>query len=114
MFAKNGENVRQWSDIRNKMRELARLLVAAREIDRDIVFLKDLISPSKFNTVVESVKKLTEFDDSRCRFSVPSTLLKLRCSLVTVTSILQGQALHRQDNDLKTKAEQFQNLIKLD
>ena len=39
-FAKNGENVRQWSDIRNKMRELARLLVAARDIDRDIVFLK--------------------------------------------------------------------------
>lgn len=44
MFAKNGENVRQWSDIRNKMRELARLLVAARDIDRDIVFLKELIS----------------------------------------------------------------------
>ena len=27
MFSKNGENVRQWSDIRNKMMELARLLL---------------------------------------------------------------------------------------
>ncbi|XP_030266833.1 uncharacterized protein LOC115578126 isoform X2 [Sparus aurata] len=114
MFAENGENVRQWSDIRNKMRELARLLVAAREIDRDIVFLKDLISPAKFNTVLEAVKKMTGFDDVTHQFSVPSTALKMRYSLVTVTSILQGQALHQQDNDLQTRAEQFQKLIELE
>ena len=114
MFSKNGENVRQWSEIRNKMRELARLLVAAREIDGDIVSLKDLISPVKFDTVLEAVKKMTGFDVSTRRFSVPSTALKLRYSLVTVTSILQAQALRQQDNDLKTRAEEFQKLIMME
>lgn len=57
MFLKNGEVVRHRADIRNKMRELARLLMVARTLDKDILCLKDLISPAKFNTVLEAVKK---------------------------------------------------------
>ncbi len=57
MFLKNGEVGRHRADIRNKMRELARLLLVARAIDKDIVALKDLINPAKFNTVLEAVWK---------------------------------------------------------
>lgn len=57
MFLRNGKVGRHRADIRNKMRELARLLLVAREFDKDIVSLKDLINPTKFNTVLEAVKK---------------------------------------------------------
>ena len=96
------------------MRELARLVLVAREIDKDIVFLKDLINPGKFNTVLEAVKKMTGFDHLTNRFSVPSTALKLRHSLVKVSYILQGEALHQEGDTLKSRAEQFIKLIELE
>ncbi|KAM4592751.1 uncharacterized protein PAE49_003226 isoform 2-T2 [Odontesthes bonariensis] len=114
MFLKNGEVGRHRADIRNKMRELARLVLMARNIDKDIVFLKDLICPGKFNTVLEAVKQMTGFNELSNRFSVPSTALKLRHSLVKVSYILQGEALRQGDNDLKSKAEQFIKLIELE
>lgn len=64
MFLKNGEVGRHRADIRNKMRELARLVLMARNVDKDIVFLKDLICPSKFNTVLEAVKQMTGFNQT--------------------------------------------------
>lgn len=114
MFLKNGEIGRHQADIRNKMRELARLVLMARAIDKDIVSLKDLINPRKFNTVLEAVKTMTGFDDSTNRFSAPSTALKLRHSFVKLTYILQGEALQQEDNALKERAEQFNKLIELE
>ncbi len=105
---------RHRADIRNKMRELARLLLVARAIDKDIVALKDLINPGKFNTVLDAVKKMTGFDESTNRFSVPSTALKLRHSLVKVSCILQGEALRQEDGALKRRAENFSKLIELE
>lgn len=114
MFLKNGEAPRYRADIRNKMRELARLVLEARKIDKDIVFLKDLIHPGKFNTVLKAVKSMTGFNDLTNRFLVPSTALKLRHSLVKVAHILQGEALRQEDHGLKARAEQFMRLIELD
>jgi hypothetical protein len=114
MFLKNGEVRRHRADIRNKMRELARFLLSARKIDKDIIFLKDLINPGKFNTVLEAVKSLTGFDAATNRFSVPSTALKLRHSLVKVSYIVQGEALRQEDNVLRGRAEQFIKLIELE
>ncbi|XP_029934175.1 uncharacterized protein LOC115378143 [Myripristis murdjan] len=114
MVLKNGESGRHRADIRNKMRELARLVLVARTMDKDIFFLKDLITPGKFNTVLEAVKKMTGFDSSTNRFSVPSTALKLRHSLVKVSYILQGEGLRQDDDDLKKRAEQFSKLIELE
>ncbi len=35
-----------------RLGELARIVLVARRTDKDIVFLKDLINPGKFNTVL--------------------------------------------------------------
>ncbi|XP_059892526.1 uncharacterized protein LOC132446309 [Gadus macrocephalus] len=86
----------------------------ARKIDKDIISLKDLISPGKFNTVLEAVKNMIGFDALTNRFSVPSTALKLRHSLVKVSYIVQGEALRQQDNVLNGRAEQFVKLIELE
>ncbi|XP_056432890.1 uncharacterized protein LOC130371215 isoform X1 [Gadus chalcogrammus] len=114
MFLKNGEVQRHRADIRNKLRELARLVLMARKIDKDIISLKDLINPGKFNTVLEAVKNMTGFDALTNRFSAPSTALKLRHSLVKVSYIVQGEALRQQDNVLNERAEQFVKLIELE
>lgn len=83
-------------------------------MDTDISSLKDLINPAKFNTVLEAVKEMTGFDHTTNRFSIPSTALKMRHSLVKVSYILQGQALRQDDEDLKKRAEQFGKLIELE
>ncbi len=114
MFLKNGEVGRHRADIRNKMGELARVVLVARKIDKDIVFLKDLINPGKFNTVLEAVKQMTGFDNLTNGFSIPSPALKLRHSLVKVSYILQGEALRQEDDILKGRAEQFIKLIELE
>ncbi|XP_038588945.1 uncharacterized protein LOC119914037 [Micropterus salmoides] len=114
MFLKNGEVRRHQADIRNKMRELARLVLVARKMDNDIVFLKDLITPGKFNTVLEAVKQMTGFNTLTNRFSIPSTALKLRHSLVKVSYILQGDAIRQEDDALKRRVEQFIKLIELE
>lgn len=110
MLLRNGEVKRHRADIRNKMRGLARLVLVARTIDTELtqtLSLKDLINPGKFNTVLEAVKRMTGFDSLSNRFSIPSTALKLRHSLVKVAYILQGEALHQEDDALKRRAEQF-------
>ncbi|XP_051810227.1 uncharacterized protein LOC127535707 isoform X2 [Acanthochromis polyacanthus] len=84
MFLKNGEVGCHRADMRNKMRELTRLVLVARDLDKDTVFLKDLITPAKFNTVLAAVKKMTGFDHLTNRFAVPSTALKLRHSPMKV------------------------------
>ncbi|XP_049446940.1 uncharacterized protein LOC125897585 [Epinephelus fuscoguttatus] len=114
MFLKQGEIGQHRANIRNKMRELARLVLVARTIDKDIVSLKDLINPGKFNTVLEAVKTMTRFDELINRFSASSTALKLRHSLVMVTYILQGEALRQEDYTLEGRAEQFNKLIELE
>nr|XP_049575195.1 uncharacterized protein LOC125968056 isoform X1 [Syngnathus scovelli]XP_049589629.1 uncharacterized protein LOC125977309 isoform X1 [Syngnathus scovelli]XP_049591303.1 uncharacterized protein LOC125978199 [Syngnathus scovelli]XP_049591304.1 uncharacterized protein LOC125978199 [Syngnathus scovelli]XP_049591305.1 uncharacterized protein LOC125978200 [Syngnathus scovelli] len=114
MFLKNGESSRYRADMRNKMRELARLVLEAREIDKDIVFLKDLIHPGKFNTVLKAVKSMNGFNDLTNRYAVPSTPVKLRYSLVTVAQILQGEALRQQDHGLQERADQFLRLIEME
>lgn len=114
MFSKNGEVVRHHSDIRNKMREMARLVMEARKVDKDIVHLQDLIDPSKFDTVLQAVKTMTGFDELNNRFTIPSTALKLRHSLVKVTGILQGEAIRQGDNALKDRVERFDRLIQLE
>lgn len=57
---------------------------------------------------------MTGFDPATNRFSVPSTALKMRHSLVKVSYILQGEALRQDDEDLKKRAEQFGKLIELE
>ncbi|XP_049928186.1 uncharacterized protein LOC126407385 isoform X2 [Epinephelus moara] len=114
MFLNGGEVQRREADIKNKMRELARLVLQARKIDKDIVFLKDLITPEKFNTVLEAVKQMNGFDETTNRYSVPSTALKLRSSLTHVVEILEGEAVRQQDVAIMRRAEQFQKLVDLD
>ncbi|XP_060916511.1 uncharacterized protein LOC132991681 [Labrus mixtus] len=112
VFPKDRKEGQHRADIRNKMRQLARLVLAAREIDPEIISLKDLINPGKFGAVLEAVKTMARFESAQSVMA-PSTASNLHHALLKVSLILQGQALRQQDGDLQAKAERFSRLIEV-
>lgn len=98
-----------------RMHQLARLLMKLREIGQEKeaeAAFEDYIDTSKFDVLVEAVKKLCEFDNkSRLDIGIPSLSLKLghgikRCAQVVKCSALQGK-----DEGLIKRAKRFFDLF---
>lgn len=76
----------KYENIRQRLRELGRLLVALRE--KSIFSFEDAIKPQNFYKVVATVKSITGFDKTLQRFTKPSLALKLGHSLKKIASIV--------------------------
>ncbi|XP_078513618.1 uncharacterized protein LOC144772856 isoform X2 [Lissotriton helveticus] len=111
LYLQKGEVTHQHADIRNKMRELAKLLLEVRKNDHTITSVNDFVNPKKFNAVIKAVKSMTGFSKEKNQYAVPSTAIKLRHTLLKITSIMEGDALRNKDEVLNTQAKQFKQLI---
>ena len=73
--------------VSNKMREMARLLIAIREIDPEIKSLFDTLKPELFHVLVSATKTISGYDESTKTFRAASlalhmgTNLKLLCNV---------------------------------
>ncbi|XP_029298586.1 LOW QUALITY PROTEIN: uncharacterized protein LOC115015426 [Cottoperca gobio] len=80
-------NLRKDDYIRQKLREMGRLLLALHE--KSIFSFEDAIKPKNFYKVVEVVKDITGFDVKMQSYNTPSLALKLGHLLKTIcTSVL--------------------------
>ncbi|XP_039675539.1 uncharacterized protein LOC120570916 isoform X4 [Perca fluviatilis] len=87
--------------IRQKLREMGRLLLALRE--KSIFSFEDAIKPKNFFRVVEAVKDLAGFDEKMQSYNKPSLALKLGHSLKKIgTIVLTGADCNEQMRDTKT------------
>lgn len=116
LFEKYG--LTQCELIRQNMRQLARLIITVKEMTSQNLKLFDLLTPQRFDIVVQGVKQLCgrHQNDStkRPEFNIPSLALKLGHSLKKCANIERGLAL-RQENIRRNEALlAFCNLMELE
>ena len=95
---------------RNKVRELARLVLEFRRCSNDeSASLASLLNPSDFSVVVKAVKALCGFDQETRLYSSTNLALKLGTALKQTALILLNKALKDSDGD--STREQLEKFI---
>ncbi|XP_072389472.1 uncharacterized protein [Diabrotica undecimpunctata] len=105
--------------IRQNMRQLARLTVALRKLNKNpLQSLSDFLVPEKFDIIVQATKEvsITTVDDetSRPQFKIPSLALKIGYSLQKCISIERGSALRSGNVKRNKSLSSFMQLMKLE
>ncbi|XP_072015345.1 uncharacterized protein [Amphiura filiformis] len=94
LFKKHGHNNQQYNTIRSKLREIARLLIAYRDVTgQRTASLDDIISPQKYEDVLKAVRIVTDFNDDDKTYGKPSLALKLGHTLKKASMIVVSKAL---------------------
>nr|XP_023685598.1 uncharacterized protein LOC111853180 isoform X3 [Paramormyrops kingsleyae] len=93
--------------IGQKMRQLARLVMAVGQLESRVKRLHDLIVPSRFRLVIDGVKRVSGFNAAKKRFIVPSLVRKIGYSLKKCAEIVVGEALLAEDKETEKRAKSF-------
>ncbi|ESO90443.1 hypothetical protein LOTGIDRAFT_164025 [Lottia gigantea] len=110
LFKKCAQNKQQFQYVRQKMRELARLLLVVRKKNKDIYALKDFIKPTFFHDILEATKEVAQFCEESASFKTPSLVPKLGGSLKKCAENLKAEAIITGDKSLKKDALDFLDL----
>lgn len=92
--------------IRQKMREMARLLITARAL-KPLKDTEDLVMPSNFPYVIQAVRAVASYELESNSYKIPSLALKLRHSLAKVAGIVQCNAIIANRPVVAESAKQF-------
>ena len=112
IFLKSKGLPHQYNYVRQKIRELARLMLIMKK-NKCNLQLKDCIDPAMFNQVVTAVKSLCGCNE-QAHFEKASLSLKLGHSLKKCAELLKSQALQNGDEALKKKSSDFIELYESD
>ncbi|XP_046691727.1 uncharacterized protein LOC124376601 isoform X2 [Silurus meridionalis] len=104
-----GSDVSKHEYIRQKMREIGRLLISAREVT-PLCKIEDFVDPANFMHVITAVKKACGYDEEKCTFQRPSLALKLGHSLQKIASLVSFQAMMDGDSERAKKANNFSDM----
>ncbi|XP_033096320.1 uncharacterized protein LOC117100633 isoform X2 [Anneissia japonica] len=111
LCSKHGHDPDQHTNIRTKMREVARLVIAFRKLTKSTnASLSSLIDPECFLDVVSAAKLVSGYDECTQTYSIPSLALKLGHSLKTCSLIQKGNALVKGDVELQNRSQNFEQL----
>ena len=83
------------------------LVVTARRLDSSIMWLLDLMSPKKYDTVLEAVRQLCGYSSSSNKYRIPSLALKLGHSLKKCCNIMICNCVKRDDKVKRKQLEAF-------
>jgi hypothetical protein len=92
------------------MKELARLVVCARSMDKTITWLSDCLHPVKFETALAAVRQTCGFCPDTNTYNIPSLALKLGHSLKKCCAIEVCCAIQNMKDEGKKMAEDFMYL----
>ncbi|XP_055080972.1 uncharacterized protein LOC129456606 [Periophthalmus magnuspinnatus] len=108
-FNKHGQKPTKYKYIRQKLREIGRLLLTLRK-DFSIYTLEDAVRPANFQMVIQAVKKVSGFDEEKHCYQTPSLALKLGHSLQKISDIIHCRALMAEDSELVKSTQTFKTL----
>lgn len=91
------------------MREMARLLIAARAIT-PLKSTEDLVMPGNFPHVIQVVRAVAGYELDSNSYKTPSLALKMGHSLAKVTGIVQCNAIIANRHAVAESAKQFATL----
>ncbi|KAF3856684.1 hypothetical protein F7725_017407 [Dissostichus mawsoni] len=108
-FNKHGQDPTKYDYIRQKLREVARLLLTLRK-EFSIQTLEDAVRPANFHVVIRAVKRVSGFKEEKHSYQTPSLALKLGHSLRKICDIIHCRALMAEDSELIKSTQTFQTL----
>ncbi|XP_005171592.1 uncharacterized protein isoform X1 [Danio rerio] len=109
LLNKGGVSAQNKQYVRDKMRELGRLVHNARKTT-SIKTLQDCLNPRKFTETIEAVKSTCGFESESGSFRLPSLARKLGISLLKVSKLLKAQGLISSRRQQVRSASEFQEL----
>ena len=111
---KHAHDIDQHNYIRQKLRELGRLVEDLRiKDDSPDKFLGDYIDPSYYRMVVTACRSIAGFDNMFNKYGTPSLALKLGHSLGKCAKLMLGQAIEHQNKAQQDKADEFMKLLQM-
>ncbi|XP_072397442.1 uncharacterized protein [Diabrotica undecimpunctata] len=105
--------------ISNKMREMGRLLIALKTIDKSIVGLFSAMKPECFQNLITATKEISSYDPVEKCYKAPSlalhmgTNLKIMCNIALKLVIEKKQLPNITWEDRNRKKEEIKDLRKL-
>lgn len=105
LFARKGHEEPQHRYITQKMRELGRFVLAAKEIDKSVNCLKDLCDPTKLDLTIKAVRRVSNYSTSTTAYRTPSTAVKIGFSLKGALEAWVGHCLMMSDVSGAKKAK---------
>ncbi|XP_041917243.1 uncharacterized protein LOC121681526 isoform X2 [Alosa sapidissima] len=109
LFNKHGSDRSKHEYIRQKVRELGRLLVTLRHTTR-IHNMEEAIKPGNFFTLTGAVKRVSGFDHQHNTFKAPSLALKIGHSLRKISDLIMCRALMEEDQEGVDSIKRFHTL----
>ncbi|XP_039537842.1 uncharacterized protein LOC120486059 isoform X3 [Pimephales promelas] len=106
LLNKGGISAKNQQYVREKMRELGRLIHKARRVT-SLKTMEDCVNPKKYMETVKAVKYTCGYDSETDKFMIPSLANKLGNSLVKVSKLLKAQGLISNDKQLVKNASEF-------
>jgi len=114
LFSAVGHEEHTHGYISQKMRELARLLIKAREVVPSVQCLSQLMKPQHFCDDIKAVKCVCGFDEDSHAFRIPSLGLKLGHALKKCALLMKSQGLQSSDDIMVENAEKFIQLCEIE
>lgn len=109
LLNKCGVTLKSQQCIREKMRELGRLLDNARK-HTPLKKMEDFINPANYLDMVKAVKSTCGYESRGNTFAIPSLATKLGNALVKVSKLLKAQGLISNNQELVKHASEFQEV----
>ncbi|XP_028274353.1 uncharacterized protein LOC114449059 isoform X3 [Parambassis ranga] len=109
LLNKGGTSAKNQQNVREKMREMGRLINNARRVTT-LKKMEDLINPKKYMETVAAVRATCGYDSETNKFMIPSLANKLGNTLVKVSKLLKAQGLISDNKDLVKMASDFQEV----
>ncbi|MEW8546451.1 MAG: hypothetical protein AB2693_23280 [Candidatus Thiodiazotropha sp.] len=111
---KHGQDEDKHNYIRQKMREMARLLQELRKSTQSQDHkLASFFHPKYFRCIVACSKSISQFDETSNRYGTPSLALKIGHSLQKCVKIAIGDYIEARDRHSEEAAQDLQKLIDL-
>ncbi|XP_030609203.1 uncharacterized protein LOC115796875 isoform X2 [Archocentrus centrarchus] len=109
LYIRLGYDVSKHEYIRQKLRDLGRLLICSRKIT-PLNTIEDHIKPVNFLHVVQAVKHLAGYDSETNRFKCPSVALKIGYSLTKISVLVESRAKLNGDSRAAKDAHSFRRV----
>ena len=109
LLSKGGATAKNEQCVREKMRELGRLVVSARKVTQ-LKKLEDFIDPKNYLQMIKAVKFTCGYESESNTFAIPSLATKLGNALVKVSKLLKAQGLIANNQELVKHATEFQDV----
>jgi len=97
LYNKHGNDSTKFEYIRQKVREMGRLLMSLRS-KCSLFSFEDAVKPNNFYKVIEAVRDVAGYDEEKHCYHIPSLALKLGHSLKKIGSIILCRAIAAEDD----------------